>query len=130
MQSSNPEVRPRRDDVAKTVTPAVGRHAAFLARVRPRIKREVADPARAEDAKQTLAELKTEIKRFEKAFAKSGKELSKLYKDHGAEGEEIQTVLDELNASWEASQRQAIDLRFELKESLTAEEWSNVLGDE
>jgi hypothetical protein len=86
----------------------------------------VTDSARSEAAAQTLAELKAEIKGFEKKFAKSGKELTGLYKDHGAYGAR---VLDELNAGWAASQERALDLRFELKESLTEEEWAAVFGD-
>jgi len=35
-----------RDRIAKTVTPAVGRHAAFLASERKRIRKTVADPVR------------------------------------------------------------------------------------
>jgi len=90
----------------------------------------VADPARAEAAAETLAELKVEIKGFDKKFAKSGKELTKLYKDHGADGDQMLAVLAELNADWEGSQQRGIDLRFELRESLTEEEWAAVFGGE
>ncbi len=90
----------------------------------------VVDPARAEAAAETLAELKVEIKGFDKKFAKSGKELTKLYKDHGADGDQMLAVLAELNADWEGSQQRGIDLRFELRESLTEEEWAAVFGGE
>lgn len=93
------------------------------------IEAAVSDPARAEAAVATVADLKTEIKRFEKKFAKSGKQLTKLYKDHDADGNQMSAVLGELNAGWEASQERAIELRFELKESLTEEEWAAVFGD-
>lgn len=94
------------------------------------IEAAVSDPARAEAAAATVADLKTEIKRFEKKFAKSGKQLTKLYKDHDADGNQMSAVLDELNAGWETSQKRAIDLRFDLKESLTEEEWAAVFGEE
>lgn len=90
----------------------------------------VVDSARAEAAAETLAELKVEIKGFDKKFAKSGKELTKLYKDHGADGDQMLAVLAELNADWEGSQQRGIDLRFELRESLTEEEWAAVFGGE
>jgi hypothetical protein len=89
----------------------------------------VTDSARSEAAAQTLAELKAELKEFEKKFAKSGKELTGLYKDHGATGARMLVVLDELNTGWAASQERALDLRFGLKESLTEEEWAAVFGD-
>ena len=94
------------------------------------VEAAVQDPARAATAAETLGALKAEIKGFEKSFARSGKDLGKLYKNHGADAEAMLAVLDDLNAGWEASQRRAIDLRFELKESLTAEEWAAVFGGE
>ena len=90
----------------------------------------VVESARAEVAAETLAELKVEIKGFDKKFAKSGKELIELYKDHNADAGQMLAVLEELNAGWEASQQRGIDLRFELKESLTEEEWAAVFGGE
>ena len=90
----------------------------------------VTDPERAEAAAETLAELKAEIKGFEKKFAKSGKELAGHYKDHEASGASMLAVLDQLNAGWKASQQRALDLRFELRESLTEAEWVAIFGGE
>jgi hypothetical protein len=92
------------------------------------VEAQVSDTARAEAAAETLAELKVEVKGFEKTFAKSGKALTKLYKDHTADAAQMQAELDQLNVSWEESQRRALDLRFALKESLTEEEWAAVFG--
>ncbi len=103
---------------------------AAVKEIGKQIEAVVTDRARAELASQTLAELKAEIKGFEKIFAKSGKELSGLYKDHGAGADQMLAVLDSLNADWEASQRRAVELRFELKESLTGEEWAAVFEGE
>ena len=89
----------------------------------------VSDVDRAEAAKQTLAELKVEVKQFEKRYGKSAKALTGLYKDHGAEADRMIEVLDGLNSGWEASQERAIELRFALKESLTESEWATVFGD-
>ena len=90
----------------------------------------VTDPVRAEAASDTLKELRGEIKAFEKKFSKSTKSLTKLYKDHDANADRVLAVLDELNSDWLASQERAIDLRFDLKESLTREEWEDVFGGE
>jgi hypothetical protein len=84
----------------------------------------VADPARAEAARQAFVELRKEVKSFEKKFAKSGKQLTKSYKDHAADVDQALALLEDLNSGWEASQRRAIDLRFELRDSLTEEEWT------
>jgi hypothetical protein len=93
------------------------------------VEAAVTDSARAEAAAATLGDLKAELKGFEKSFAKSGKALTGLYKDHGAGSAAIVSVLDELNSDWEAAQQRALDLRFELRKSLTEEEWATVFGD-
>ena len=90
----------------------------------------VADPARVEAAQQTLKDLRIEVKAFEKKFAKSGKQLTKYYKDHAADADEALAILEDLNSGWESSQQRAVELRFELKESLTEEEWAALFASE
>lgn len=103
---------------------------AAVKQIGKQVETAVIDPAKSEAAARTLDNLKTEVKGFDKAFAKSGKELTKLYKDHEGDASHMLAVLEELNADWEATQERAIDLRFELKVSLTEEEWAVVFGDE
>lgn len=93
------------------------------------VEATVSDSVRSDAAAETLADLKAELKGFEKSFARSGKALTGLYKDHGADSAMILSALDELNSDWEAAQQRALELRFELKESLTEEEWAAVFGD-
>jgi hypothetical protein len=90
----------------------------------------VVDPAQAEAAQETLKALGTEVKAFEKQFARSGKQLKKSYKDHAADPDEALALLDDLNSSWETSQQRALDLRFELRDSLTEEEWAALFASE
>ena len=84
----------------------------------------IVDSARAEAAQQTLTELRQEVKAFQKTFSKSGRQLNKSYKDHADGGNHAQLILDELNSDWVVSQQRAIDLRFELRDSMTEEEWA------
>jgi len=84
----------------------------------------VADPARAEATQQLLAQLYKEVKAFDKKFADSGSQLKKSYKDHTADTDQAMAILEDLNRGWEASQQRGIDLRFELRNSLTREEWA------
>ena len=88
------------------------------------VESTVSEPARADAALGHVAELKKTVKGFEGRFGKSAKDLSKLYKDHSAGSKAMLSVIEDLNADWAAAQERAIDLRFELKESLTQEEWS------
>ena len=86
------------------------------------------DPTRAAAAQQTLKELRKEIKAFERTFAKSGKKLTKSYKNHAAGQEHAFAILSDLNSSWEAMQLSAIDLRFELRDQMTEAEWTELFA--
>ena len=97
---------------------------ASVKQLSARAEEVIVDSARAEAAQQTLAELRKEVKAFQKTFSKSGKHLDKSYKDHADGGDQALLILDELNSGWQVSQQRAIDLRFELKDSMTEEEWT------
>ncbi len=84
----------------------------------------VEDPARAEAARSTLADLEAEVAAFEKKFTASGRAISRSYRDHAAGRAEIEAALGQLNRDWERGQERALDLRFELRDQLTREEWA------
>ena len=98
--------------------------SASVKQLSERTEEVITEPARVEVAKQTLAELDKKVKAFHKTFGKSGKQLNKSYKDHAADPNQSLAVLEELNSGWDASQQRAIDLRFELRDSMTKEEWA------
>jgi predicted nucleic acid-binding Zn-ribbon protein len=97
---------------------------ASVKQLSARTEEVIVDSARAEAAQQTLAELRKEVKAFQKTFTKSGKQLNKSYKDHADGGDDALDILQELNTDWEQAQQRAIDLRFELRDSMTEEEWA------
>jgi hypothetical protein len=86
----------------------------------------IEDPVRAQNAQETLAKLRKEAKAYEKVFTKSGKQLIKSYKDHASDIDEERAIQKAMNSSWSISQQRALDLRFELKESMTEEEWTEL----
>lgn len=88
------------------------------------------DPDRATAAQETLRELKKEIKSFDKVFSESGKQLTKSYKQHDADRDQALAVLDHLNSNWETMQSNAIELRFELREQVSEEEWGKIFAPE
>ena len=101
---------------------------AAVGQMGDRVEVVVTDPQRAEAAITALGELEDEIKGFEKTFSKSSKGLHKLYEDHEANADQVMSALNELNSEWSQAQMHAIDLRFELKETLTADEWEGLFG--
>jgi hypothetical protein len=98
--------------------------------IQARVEASVADSSRAEAAAAELAALKAEIKSFDKTFGKSGKQLTKLFKDHDAGAAEMQEALDALNRDWADAQSEALEIRARLREQLTREEWQAVFGSE
>ena len=96
---------------------------ASVKQLSARTEEVIVDSDRAEAAQQTLTELRKEVKAFQKTFSKSGRQLNKSYKDHADGGDHALLILDELNSDWMVSQQRAIDLRFELRGSMTEEEW-------
>ena len=86
----------------------------------------ILDSARAAAAQQTLAELQKEVEAFQEIFWSSGEQLDKVYKDHADDGDQAQSVLDELNVDWEVEQKRAVDLRFKLRRSVSKQEWAEL----
>lgn len=113
---------------------AVGMHAGALTpatveELSDRVAIVVEEPARAEAARATLDDLKRVIVAFEKEFAETGKALKRSYRDHAADRAEVEAVFDQLNRDWQQGQERALDLRFELREQLTREEWEALFAD-
>jgi hypothetical protein len=90
----------------------------------------VEDPVRAEAAQSTLDELRKEVVAFDKKFTASGKAVTRSYRDHAADRAEVEAALDQLNRDWERGQERVLDLRFELREQLTREEWASLYSTE
>jgi hypothetical protein len=88
----------------------------------------VEDAARSAAAQQTLKGLRKEVKAFDKVVTKSGKPLTKSYNDHAANPDDTLEIFDTLNADWSAAQQRALDYRFELRESLTEDEWAKLFA--
>ena len=88
----------------------------------------IGDPGRAKAVKEELLALRSELKQFDKTFAKSGDVLSDLYKDHDAGSKSMQAHLDLLNAEWEAAQNLALEHRFAIRDAMTKEEWATVVA--
>ncbi|WP_417514587.1 hypothetical protein [Marinobacter sp.] len=88
----------------------------------------ITNPDRAEAVLHEVKALQSELKQFDKVFAKSGKVLSKLYEDHDSGAASMQAQLDLMNADWEAAQSLALDHRFAIRDQMTNEEWAAVVA--
>ena len=97
---------------------------AAVEQMSDRVEIVVEDPARSDAADAVLKDLKEMVLDFENTFAASGKAIERSYRDHTADRAEIEAELDGLNRDWARAQERALDLRFELREHLTREEWA------
>jgi hypothetical protein len=91
-----------------------------------RVELLIENPESAAKAELVLDELKTEVEAFDQIFIDSGEGLRDMYLDHGAATVQMQASLESLNLEWYQSQQRFLKLRDQLKESITAEEWSAV----
>ena len=90
----------------------------------------VEDPARAEAAQSILEDLRKDVVAFDRKFVTAGKGVRRSYRDHAADRAEVEAALDQLNRDWERGQERVLDLRFELREQLTREEWAALYAEE
>lgn len=100
--------------------------AADVDRIEERMELVLNDPAGLEASMLVLDELKIEIENFNEVFLDSGDTLRDFYLDHGADSKQILGKLEALNLEWGATQNRSIELRYRLKESITADEWAAV----
>ena len=64
----------------------------------------------------------------ESPAAGAHRSLQPLY--HAAGPDQALAILDDLNLGWQTSQQHALDLRFELRDSMTEAEWAALFGGE
>ena len=93
------------------------------------IETVVTDDPRRSEAVMAVEGLEAEIAEFERLFSDSRRQLDRLYADHEDTSNEIREVFSELNATWEAGQARALDVRFRLREVMTEEEWISLFGE-
>lgn len=103
--------------------------SAYVAEIQARVGTTVEDETRSAAAGKIIRDLNKEVKLFEKAFAKSGKRLTRLYKDHADTRQQSLEILGNLNAAWKQGQERALDARFALRNELTKAEWVALFND-
>ncbi len=101
---------------------------AVLKDLSARVAAVIEEPTRAEAVNSLLSGVKSDVKKFEKAYLASDKKLTKYYRDHKQNGNRMMAEINDLERRWEAGQSKMMALRFELKSELTREEWEKVFS--
>ena len=102
----------------------------YIADSRDAVKTVMAEDGRQKDALSVLKAMKKRAKSQNKLVRKSVKELGKLLEgreDITAEGDDI---LDRHLENVESYSSDMLDLRFELKEQITRDEWGQIFSEE
>ena len=102
----------------------------YIADSRDAVKTVMAEDGRQKDALSVLKAMKKRAKSQNKLVRKSVKELGKLLEgreDITVEGDDI---LDRHLENVESYSSDMLDLRFELKEQITRDEWGQIFSEE
>jgi hypothetical protein len=100
----------------------------FIAQTEDNIKIVMEKDARQKGALTTVKEMKKRTRARNKQVNKSRKELSKLLGDPGATEADIDATWNIFYAEVESYNADMLDLRFELRERLTRDEWQQVFS--
>ena len=100
----------------------------FIAQTEDNIKIVMEKDARQKGALATVKEMKKRTKARNKQVNKSRKDLSKVLADPEATGADIDATWDIFYAEVESYNADMLDLRFELRDRLTRDEWQQVFS--
>lgn len=91
-----------------------------------RVEEHVTDSQRVEQLRSLIDEAESITKQVEKQAEKTGSEFAALNADHGATTDQHVAAWQRARAEYEDATRRLVDLRLEMRELLTREEWRAV----
>ena len=101
---------------------------AYISDTRADAKVVIEDKDRRSEAMATLKRMEKEAAVLQKQSGKRFKQLGKALQDHEATKAEIDAIWSEHFERVDTFNREMIDLRFELREHVTREEWQQLFG--
>jgi hypothetical protein len=101
----------------------------YVQYMRGTVKEVVADDERRADARATLNEMKKLTKAHSKSNQKTFKSLLGVMGEMGTEPETVDALWDDYFQTVDSYNERMIDLRFELRDTLTREEWEQMFAD-
>jgi hypothetical protein len=92
------------------------------------VRAVVSDPARAAAAVQTLKQGDKELKAIAKQFEKIAKGFTKADEAQSAGLDELTPFMQQASEQRRVTRKKSLDRLFELRQTLTKEEWSKVFA--
>ena len=102
---------------------------SYVAETKSNVSDVIEEPDRRSEINATLGEMKKRSKAQNKASRQILKRLQGELGEHDANMAAIDSVLDEHLASLNEYNEDMIDLRFQLKDQLSRDEWAALFGD-
>jgi uncharacterized coiled-coil DUF342 family protein len=99
---------------------------AVVPRVKKLIDETVKDPNRAKQVEGILQELIAEVKKTNEETRGFHEQLNALNSDYDAKREQFEKVVSQLNNTRSERAQKIIDMRFKIRDLLTAEEWKDL----
>ncbi len=100
----------------------------YIADTKKDVKTIIVEPDRRADALATLKQMKKRASALKKESGKTSKRLTRALKTHDVTEAEIDAIWAEHYAAVDQFNRDIIDLRFELKDSVTRDEWQQLFA--
>lgn len=109
---------------------AIGRLATgmTLKDLAKQIKLHVSDPARQQSSKAVLKQWKAEGNALKKEYKEQRETLLDLIKNHGATKSEYDTVINDILTKDQQYSERFLDIQFELRKHIEADEWKNIFA--
>jgi hypothetical protein len=86
----------------------------------------ISDDIRAKQVAAVVQEMQTELERFDREHARLVEKLLLLDRNYRADTAEYRYVTRELNTLWRNTENTLVDLRFEMRNAMTRDEWKAV----
>jgi uncharacterized coiled-coil DUF342 family protein len=99
---------------------------AVVPRVKKLIEETVKDPSRAQQVEGILQDLITEVKKTNEETRGFHEQLNALNADYDAKREQFEKIVSQLNNTRSERAQKIIDMRFKIRDLLTAEEWKDL----
>lgn len=91
------------------------------------VETHVQDEARQQQVLELLEQWEDEGKALKKEYKKQRESLLDLFKNHSAATAEFDSVINELVTMDQQTTERMLDILYELRQQMTAEEWAKVL---
>ena len=101
----------------------------FIADIENSIKPVVVNDERRKEALGTIKAMKKRIKAHKKDVKQITKAVKKGFSEHEVQSEEVDKLWDQYIDQIGETSRDLIDLRFQLKDQLTRDEWEQVFSE-